>query len=61
MKIMTITELPLTQQEANQLITELKELAKKVSGTIENGATGIISIISKNDKRKFKIAYFYSR
>lgn len=57
---MAITELQLTQQEANQLILELKELTKKVNGTIEEGAKGTIPIKSKNDNRKFKIAYFYS-
>ena len=57
---MAITELQLTQQEANQLILELKELTKKINGTIEEGAKGTIPIKSKNDNRKFKIAYFYS-
>lgn len=57
---MAITELQLTQQEANQLILELKELTKKVNGTIEEGAKGTIPIKSNNDNRKFKIAYFYS-
>lgn len=57
---MAITELQLTQQEANQLILELKELTKKINGTIEEGAKGTIPIKFKNDNRKFKIAYFYS-
>lgn len=58
---MAITELQLTQQEANQLILELKELTRRVSKTLDNGAKGNIPVISKNDNRKFKIAYFYSQ
>lgn len=54
-----MTELQLTQQEANQLILELKELTKKVNETLENGSKGIIPVISKSNGRKFKIAYFY--
>lgn len=57
---MAITELQLTQQEANQLILELKELTRRVNKTLDDGTKGNIPVISKNDNRKFKIAYFYS-
>lgn len=59
-KKVAITELQLTQEEANQLIFELKRLTKNISRTVDTNTSGTLPIVSKSDNRKFKIAYFYS-
>ena len=58
---MAITELQLSQQEANQLIFEFKQLVRVVNATLYNGSKGNIPIKAKRNSRKFKIAYFYTK
>lgn len=58
---MAITELKLSQQEANLLIKQFKELVKKVSDTITEGSRGTIPVIAKNNNRAFTISYFYEK